>query len=196
MPRMPTSRRRASSFRSRGAPRHARRRRGRRCANPAAMVEIKVGEEFEFPTPKGKVNVKIVRALPDARLLPVPNGGFKPQSEDIPVADVPPLHPGIQILVAPPEGRLFRTWVYENPRDSIAGQDGELELGGESAFRRRLGSLALPRARATASSSGRGSPRKLGKSEPKNPRPSRSASRPCSRGRSNLRSKGAPIGRS
>lgn len=97
---------------------------------PAVSGDIAVGREFAFDTPQGQATIKILRALPDARLSPSAAGSLEPQFANLSPEDVPPLHPGIQCLVTPPRGREGTAWFYENPRDAIGGADGAIHVGG------------------------------------------------------------------
>lgn len=98
---------------------------------PIATKAIEPGAEIEFDTPKGKAKIRVVRALPDARLLPTPTGRLEPQFASVPAADLPPLHPGVELLISDPaSGQSGRKWFYESARDFLSGDDGSMEIGG------------------------------------------------------------------
>jgi hypothetical protein len=103
-------------------------------ARAAATGEIARGSSFTFKTPEGDATVKILRALPDARLIPTPGGELQPAFADVPPEDRAPLYPGVELDIYNPKGeRVLRRWYYENETHSIHNDNNIFDIGGTRA---------------------------------------------------------------
>ncbi|MFN0206069.1 MAG: hypothetical protein ACKVS6_07110 [Planctomycetota bacterium] len=101
---------------------------------PSPEFAIVRGESFTFETPEGKATARIANALPDARLITLPNGETIPQFLDSPMAETPPLAPGVELEITAPDGRKIRKqWYYEDERHSVFNDNNIIEVGGTRA---------------------------------------------------------------